>query len=218
MPDNFGRSFAELQAGTEFFERAANSQMEGPGIERLEEARRLGRPVLLVSGHIGNPYAEPVFLKGLGYEVGSVYRRLNNSFMNEKYVEALAGMGIPTFEKGKRGMVAAVRHLKNGGILGMLIDVHITGEPLMDFLGKPAATSTASADLALKYDAALIPVYALRCRNGLDFRVILQDEIAHSDPMSMMRAIVDGFEELVTSNMDQWFWIHRRWKGANKSS
>lgn len=218
VPDNFGRSFAELHYGQEFFERAANAVVEGPGIQHLKEARRLGRPVVFVSGHIGNPYATPIFLMKRGFEVGSIYRRLNNRFMNEKYVKSLQNMGIPTFEKGKRGMVAALRHLKQGGILGMLIDVHIADAPLMDFLGKPAATSTASAELALKYDAALIPIYAIRLPNGLDFRIVMQAEIPHSDAISMTRKIVDGFEDLVRSNMDQWFWIHRRWKGATVST
>ena len=73
-------------------------------------------------------------------------------------------------------------------------------------------TSIVPAELALKYDAVMIPVYAIRQPNGLDFEIVMHDPIPHSDAETMTPAINDGLEGLVRQHMDQWFWIHRRWK------
>ena len=73
-------------------------------------------------------------------------------------------------------------------------------------------TSTVTAELALKYGAEIIPFYAIRQPNGLDFRIELHAPIPHSDPMQMTQAMNDDLEEMIRTHMDQWFWIHRRWK------
>ena len=36
--------------------------------------------------------------------------------------------------------------------------------------------------------------------------------IAHSDPVTMTQQINDRLEAQVRQHMEQWFWIHRRWK------
>ena len=64
----------------------------------------------------------------------------------------------------------------------------------------------------MKYNAAFIPIYGLRGDNGLDFEVVVADEIPHSDPVTMTQAVCDDLERMVRANMGQWFWVHRRWK------
>ena len=111
-------------------------------------------------------------------------------------------------------MTQMVRHIKSGGVLGILTDLHAYGGARLNFFGKPAITSLVTAELALKFNAALIPVYAIRQENGLDFEVTVQAEIPHSDAETMTQAVNDGLESLVRENMHQWFWIHRRWKNT----
>jgi KDO2-lipid IV(A) lauroyltransferase len=105
-----------------------------------------------------------------------------------------------------------VRHLKGGGIIAIVADLHAHGGEDLTFFGKSAVTSIVPAELALKYNAAMIPVYAIRKENGLDFEIVMQDEIPHSDPKAMTQQVSDQLEELVRGHMGQWFWIHRRWK------
>ena len=73
-------------------------------------------------------------------------------------------------------------------------------------------TSLVNAELALKYGAEMIPVYGIRKENGLDFEIVMQDPIPHTDPETMTQTVNDKLEELVRQHMGQWFWIHRRWK------
>lgn len=210
--DNAGRMITELYAGKPFLKRAQAAPISGPGLEALEKARTEGRPVILVTAHFGNYDAARAGLIARGFSMGALYRRMANPFFNRHYVRAMERVGTPMFEQGKRGMVEMVRHLKKGGIIAIVADLHVHGGEPIEFFGKPAITSTVPAELALKYGAAIIPVYGIRQANGLDFEVLLNAEIPPSDPITMTKAVCDDLESVVRRHMGQWFWIHRRWK------
>jgi KDO2-lipid IV(A) lauroyltransferase len=214
VPNNAGRTLIELYSGSEFVARAQTAAMVGPGYAALEAARAAGRPVILVTGHFGNYDVSRAALIARGHNMGALYRRMSNPYFNAHYVRSITSIGTPMFEQGRKGMSQMVRHIKAGGVLGILTDLHAYGGARLDFFEKPAVTSLITAELALKYNAALIPVYAVRKENGLDFEIVVQDEIAHSDPETMTQAVNDGLEALVRENMHQWFWIHRRWKNT----
>lgn len=218
VPNNSGRTLIEIYSGAEFVDRAIRAPITGAGLAALDKARAEGRPVILVTGHMGNYDVARAALIHRGHNMGALYRRMSNPYFNAHYVESISKIGTPMFEQGRRGMLEMVRHLKKGGVLGILTDLHTIGGEKLEFFGKPAATGLVTAELALKYNAALIPVYGLRQQNGLDFRIVMPAEIPHSDPVTMTQAVNDGLEVLVREHMEQWFWIHRRWKvGQDRS-
>lgn len=212
VPDNVGRTLIELYSGAEFVARARAAPVTGPGLPALDAARAAGRPVILVTGHFGNYDAARAALIARGHNMGALYRRMSNPWFNEHYVRTITAIGEPMFEQGRKGMSQMVRHVRGGGVLGILTDLNAYGGARLDYFGKPALTSLVTAELALKYDAALIPVYSIRQPDGLSFEIRLLDEIPHSDPETMTQAVNDGLEALVREHMEQWFWIHRRWK------
>lgn len=212
VPDNAGRYLAELYSGGEFRARAAGTPATGPGLAALEQARAEGRPVILVTGHFGNYDAARIALIARGHHMGVLYRRMANPYFNDHYVRAMQDMGGILFEQGRRGMVEMVRHLRGGGVIAIVADMHAHGGRELRFFGQPAVTSMITAQLALKYGAMLIPIYAIRQPDGLSFRVELHDPIPHSDPETMMQQVNDDLEAMVRRHMGQWFWVHRRWK------
>lgn len=214
VPNNAGRTLIELYSGADFVEHAIKAPIKGPGYDALEKARAEGRPVILVTGHFGNYDVSRAALIAKGHNMGALYRAMSNPYFNAHYVRSITAIGTPMFEQGRKGMSQMVRHIKSGGVLGILTDLHAHGGARLDYFGKPAITSLITAELALKYNAALIPVYAIRQENGLDFEIVVQDEIPHSDATTMTQAVNDGLEALVRENMHQWFWIHRRWKNT----
>ena len=212
VPDNAGRALIELYSGRPFLERAYAAKVTGPGLAALEEARAEGRPVIFMTGHFGNYDAARAHMIHRGYEIGALYRRMSNTYFNEHYVRALSAVGTPMFEQGRRGMIEMVRHLKGGGLIAIVGDLHSHGGVAIDFFGKPAVTSTVPAELALKHNAIMLPVYAIRQENGLDFEIVMHPPIPHTDAKTMTQDLNDGLEALVREHMGQWFWIHRRWK------
>lgn len=212
VSNNAGRMIAELYAGEAFYDRAKAAPFRGPGLAALDRARSEGRPVILATAHFGNYDAARAALVARGHVMGSLYRRMANPYFNEHYVDAMKANHGLMFEQGKRGMVELVRHLKKGGIVAIVTDLHAQGGAWIDFFGKPAVTSTIPAELALKFNAAVIPVYAVRQDNGLDFEIVMNAEIPHSDALTMSKALSTDLEAIVRKHTGQWFWIHRRWK------
>jgi Kdo2-lipid IVA lauroyltransferase/acyltransferase len=106
-----------------------------------------------------------------------------------------------------------VRHLKSGGMLGMLIDQHMNHGAALQFFGHTAQTALSAAELALKYNALLVPTYAIRQPDGLSFQIVVDAPIVHGTAEAMTQALNDSLEQKVRGHLDQWFWVHRRWKG-----
>lgn len=212
VPDNAGRNMIELYSPEGFVERGRKAPVEGPGLDAIRAARAEGRPIIFVTGHFGNFNAARVAMIEQGFDMGVFYRPMANEFFNRRYIQAMDAISQPMFEQGRRGMMQMVKHLRSGGVLAILTDLNaLDGVPLQ-FFGKPALSPLATAELALKFDAPLVPVWAIRQENGLDYRVIVEEPVPATDPVTMTQEVNDRLEAMVRKHMDQWFWIHRRWK------
>ena len=212
VADNVGRTLIENYSNKDFMARMAKIDPVGPGMAALIAARDKGKPAILVTGHFGNYEAARASLVAQGFAVGGLYRAARNSYFNAHYVRTMEAFGGPVFAQGRRGTAGFVRHLRGGGQLVLLFDQDVRGVPQIDFLGQPARTATSAADLALRYNALLIPFYATRLPDGLNFAIELEAPIAHSDAATMTAALSASLETRVRANPEQWFWIHRRWK------
>lgn len=212
VPDNVGRTLIEIYSGTEFKRHVAGTPVEGPGVAALREARAAGRPVVMVTAHFGNFDALRATLVSQGHTVAGLYREMNNVEFNKHYVAALKEIGTPIFPTNRAGVTRFVRHLADGGIIGLLTDIYSSKGADVTFFGKSAPTAISACEWAVKYDALVIPCYGLRRADGLSFDLRLEAPVPHGDPVAMTQAINDNLEGWVRANMGQWFWIHRRWK------
>ncbi|WP_282601702.1 lauroyl acyltransferase [Paracoccus sp. PARArs4] len=213
VPDNAGRAIAEIYSGDEFTSRIhADDPLEGPGLPMLEEAFESGRPVIIACAHFGNYDAMRGALSGRGYPVGALYRPMNNEAFNRHYIPAITAISEPLFPRGRAGLSAMLRFLRGGGWLALGFDQHDRHSPELRFFDLPSKTVLTPAELAVRYDALLLPVHAIRKEDGLGFRVHVGDPVPHGDAKDMMQALNDDLEQLVRRHMGQWFWVHRRWK------
>lgn len=212
VPDNAGRTLIEIYSGAGFTDRFKHAPLAGDGVAALREAHAAGRPVVLVTGHFGNYDAPRAALIAAGFNVGALYREMNNGFFNPHYVAAISKIGMPVFPRGRQGLAGLIKFLRGGGMAGFLMDQYMWDGADLSFFGKPAPTALSAAELALKYNALVVPVYGVRQPNGLDFEVVCEAPIAHDTPEAMTQALNDSLEALVRQHMEQWFWIHRRWK------
>ena len=215
--DNFGRVLIENYSFADRMARAETWPPEGPGWADCEAARKSGRPIIVVSGHFGNYQAMQVSLNVRGYRLGGIYRPMNNPYLNAHYVRTFTEAGGPAFARGRRGLAQFVKHLRAGGQTAMLIDQYFADGVQLDFLGQPAPTSLSAAEMALKYDALLVPIYAERKEDGLGFTVTVESPIPHSDPRRMTQALNDSLAARVRARPDQWLWVHRRWKPGRQA-
>lgn len=211
VTDNAGRVLAEMYSVRGFLRRVGETPLSGPGVAALAEAQASGRPIIGISGHFGNYNAARVALVHAGHAVGGLYRPMANAYFNRHYSRAMERISQPAFVQGRRGLAQMIQHLRGGNMIALITDQRDADGAELSFFGRPALTPLSAAELALKYDALLIPCYGIRQPDGLSFKVIVEEPIAHSDPETMMQAFNDSLEARVRANMGQWLWIHRRW-------
>lgn len=216
--DNFGRTLIENYSTKELLARQEGAEVTGGGLEHLQQAAQDGRPVILVSGHFGNYEALRAALLGKGFDVGGLYRDMSNPYFNAHYVRTMQDLGGPVFAQGRKGTAGFVRHLKDGGQLVLLFDQHVQGAPLLKFLGRPARTAISAAELALRYNAVLMPFYGIRQRDGLTFDCVLEEPIAHSDAETMTQAMNDSIGKRIRAHPEQWLWVARRWRAEDQDT
>lgn len=216
VPANTGRMLTEISAPERFKAEIRPIEMQGPGLPALDAAREAGRPIVIPSGHFGNFDAARCALVQRGHKMGALYRPVDDPAIDKLFHDLLTGISEPVFPRGRKGLGQMVRFLRQGNAVAILLDQYVYGGAPLTFFGKPAPTSLSAAEMALKYDALLIPVYGIR--RGRSFDIIADNPIPHSDPLTMTQAINDSLEAQVRQHMDQWLWIHRRWKPELQSS
>ena len=210
--DNVGRTLAELYSPKEFKAIVANSPLLGEGLAAILDAQAAGRAVILVSGHFGNHDIARAVLASRGMAVAALYRPQRNPYFDRHFAATITAISAPLFARGRRGLADLVAHLRRGGMLGMLIDQSLSHGAPLSFLGHRALTALSAADLALKYNCLLVPVYGIRQPDGLHFDLLIEPAIPHTDAARMTQALNDSLSAQVRARPDQWFWIHRRWK------
>ena len=213
VPDNAGRALMEIYSGAEFTAHVtATDPLCGPGLPALEAAAAAQRPVILACAHFGNYDAMRAALAGRGWQVGALYRPMNNRAFNRHYVPAIEAIAQPLFPRGRAGLTGMLRFLRGGGMLCLGFDQYDHQGAMLRFFGLPSRTVLTPAELALRYEALLLPIAGIRQKDGLSFRVEVGAPVPPGEPAAMMQALNDDLEALVRAHMEQWLWIHRRWK------
>ena len=211
--DNAGRLLMEHFSIGELGERMARVAPEGAGLSALEEARASGRPIAMMTAHLGNHEAAWVCLIRHGLPLGGLYRPLSNPRVNARYEDAVTRHGYgPLFPQTRAGLGKLLRHMRAGGAAMMLNDIYGGSGVPLDFLGRPAMTSLSTADLALKLDALVLPFFAIRQPDGVSFRVEVEAPVTEQEPLALTQAINARVEARILAHPGQWLWMHRRWK------
>ncbi len=210
--DNFGRTLIENYSHQDFARHLRGTEPTGDGMLALAEAAAKARPVIFVTGHFGNHEAPRQVLTRLGHTIGGLYRPMANAYFNAHYAKTMTSWGGPVFAQGSKGTIGFARHLKSGGMGTLLFDVNSdAGEPI-EFMGRTAMTATSAADMALKFDALVLPYFGTRKADGLHFDIVVEAPIALSDPITMTAEMNARLAARVHQTPEQWFWVHRRWK------
>ena len=180
-----------------------------------------GRPVILISGHMGN-WELAVWIFGVfGFPMGVIARRLDNPYLDRFFLDFRSDTGHDLLDKnGASGEM--VERLEAGRHLAMLGDQDAGSHGLfVDFFGHPASTFKSIALLALRHQALVCVGYAIRLDSddGPErFEVGCEELIDTADfdgpdPVAdLTQAYTRALERIVRRAPEQYFWLHRRWK------
>ncbi|AHM05532.1 Lipid A biosynthesis lauroyl acyltransferase [Roseibacterium elongatum DSM 19469] len=210
--DNIGRTIIENYSPKEQIARYAGLTPQGAGWPVVARAQEEGRPMLFVTGHFGNWQVGRVALNARGLSIGGLYRPFNNPYANAHYVWSVEAVGGTAYSRDRRGLAAFLKTLRQGGQAAMMLDQYVSDGAFLTFMGKEALTSLSAAEMALRHDALLVPIYCPRLPDGQSFAIEIEAPIPPGTPEEMTQALNDSLEAQIRARPEQWFWIHRRWK------
>jgi KDO2-lipid IV(A) lauroyltransferase len=190
------------------------------GAENFDEAKRRGRGVLFLTGHMSAwelaPFAHALYGHPLHFLVRPVANRYVDALIN--HYRCLSGNRPIDKNRSAR---AILKVLGDGGTVGILSDHNTSLDEgvFVDFFGTPASTTSGLARIALRTDAAVVPgflhwdaalgKYRLRFEPAVEL-VRTGDEEA--DVRENTARFTRVIEDYVRAHPDQWLWVHKRWK------
>lgn len=189
------------------------------GFERLRAARAGHRSVIMFTGHLGAWELTAFAPSLLDYPLSFLVRRIDNPKI-ENLVEGIrTRLGNRSIDK-KSAARPMLRELNNGGTLGILIDLNSQPHEgvFVDYFGIPASTSVGIADLALRTNPVILPIFApwdpvrrkyvVKIEPPLEFEPTGNREDDARELTQIMTVVIERY---VRAYPDQWLWIHKRW-------
>jgi KDO2-lipid IV(A) lauroyltransferase len=215
--ENFGNYVGEFPYLDEEFLRNNTDRINIKGLENIEHLIKNNIPFIVFSAHISNwEFVLFSVLSAIG-KSAIIYRRINNEYIDE-YVKAkrsiLSPMMIAKGASAGRQIVKAVKEKRN---FIMLVDQKMNEGISLDFMGKPANTTTSPAQFAREFGYALVPARVMR-KGGVHFTVeiekhfmCLKTENKEADIHNATRSINNVISRWIKEDPKSWFWMHQRW-------
>jgi len=217
MWDNLGRLAAEFPHLEEFRFYEEGGRVEVIGVEQVDRLRDDGLPGIFFSAHIGNWEIISPGVTQRGMPPERVYRAANNRLVEWLYRQGRSAVKGALIPKGIAGVRLLLKSLKDGNHLAMMVDQKMNDGIAVPFMGRPAMTAPALAELALRFGCPVVPGRVRRLR-GAHFQVEVLPPLdlpdtgdRHADILAIMTRVNAIIEEWVRETPDQWLWLHNRW-------
>lgn len=191
-------------------------RVEVMGADNLLSAVASGRGIVLLTGHFGTQEFTGRIFPLLVPAIGALYRPNRNPFVDEvlRHIRARsATVMIP-----KQSMRRMIRLLRQGLPVWYAPDQshRRAMSALIPFFGEPAMTATALSEIARLGNALVVPVLPRRLGNtgrySLEILPALTD-FPGATPEDDARRVNALLEAHIRTAPEQYFWIHRRFKG-----
>jgi Kdo2-lipid IVA lauroyltransferase/acyltransferase len=207
--DVYLRSDEELYANSKFVNK-----------QYLAEALDRKKGVLLMTGHFGSWEAPCRILPMEGYGLAMITKRQRNRLF-DAYTNAIRERQGGTIIDMKNALKGVLVHTGHNDLIGILIDQDAGRRGVLaDFMGKPASNWKGTAKISLRFKIPIVPGYVIRNSDDtLTFKFEkMIDPLEYDDNeeniMLLLKRMNESLEEKIRQYPEQWFWVHKRWKGA----
>jgi KDO2-lipid IV(A) lauroyltransferase len=192
--------------------------IEFEGDERVAHAYARGKGVLFFTGHFGYWEIQAIAQPLVAYPVSVLARPLDNPSLH-RWLERIRTSTGNTVIYRQGAIRKVLRDLSNNRGVAILIDQHLHSPDVVyvDYFGRPAATTSALAALALRTGAAVVPVFALPLPGGR-YRFVYEHPVEppssdSADAVTQFtQRCTDVLEMYVRRHPELWLWMHRRWR------
>ena len=213
MWKNYGITFIEY-IYLKYFHKN-NSYVNVKDEANLLQIIKENKPVIFVSGHFANFELMSMEITKKGIPLATVYRPLNNFFLNP-FMEFLRKKYIckNQIKKGIGGVRESIYYLKKKKSIALMIDQRVSEGEKIEFFNKSAFTTTLPAQLSIKFNIDILPVYIERDREN-NYKIEFQKRIQPKDfanKLDLTKKLNRVLEKMVVRNLYQWILTHNRWK------
>jgi len=213
MWKNYGMTFIEY-IFLDFF-RKNNSHIQIVGEKNLDNIINKNKPAIFVSGHFANFELMSMEITKKNIKLATIYRPLNNFFLNP-FMEYIRKKYVceNQIKKGLKGVRESIEYLKKDISIALMIDQRVSEGEKIPFFGKLAFTTTLPAQLAIKFNVPIIPVFIERIDQD-KFRIEFFKEIYASNidnKINLTKKLNKVLENMILKNPNHWIWTHNRWK------
>ena len=213
MWENYGKTFIEYIFLNYFKKRNTHIKFENEDI--FTKIKNNNKPVIFVSGHFANYELMSMEITKRNIPLATIYRPLNNIFLNP-FMEILRRRYVCSnqIKKGINGVRQAIEFLKKKHSIALMIDQRVSEGKKIHFFDKLALTTTLPAQLSIKYNLEIIPVYIERLQDEkfiIEFQKPLQPN-NFENKIDLTCELNKILEKMVIRNPGQWIWTHNRWK------
>lgn len=190
------------------------------GFENFDAAKRRGKGVLFLTGHMSawelSSFAHALY----GYPLHFLVRPVSNRRVDALVNRYRCLSGNRPIDKNKSAR-AILKVLGEAGTVGILMDHNTSLDEgvFVNFFGVPASTSSGLARLALRTDAAVVPGFLLWDGSRRKYRLRFEPMVELSrtgneeaDVRENTQRFTRVIEDFIREHPDQWLWVHKRWK------
>ena len=217
MWKNYGKTFVEYLYLKKF--RNMNSHIEIKGEQILDKIKKNNKSVIFVSGHFANFELMSMELTKRNINLATIYRPLNNFFLNP-FMEYLRKKYIckNQIKKGLMGVKVAIEYIKKDFSIALMIDQRVGEGKRLPLFEHMALTTTLPAQMALKFNLDIVPIYIARKENDCfvmeiyEPLEILNNDDAETNKLNLSIKLNKTLEEMISRDPGQWIWTHNRWK------
>lgn len=185
------------------------------GYEHIEKAQAEGKGVLLLMAHSLHLEIDGRIF-GLKHEGIGFYRPHNNALM--EYYQYRGRCRSNKYMVGKREVRALIEALKQGEVCYYLPDQDY-GRNRCEFVPffavEDTATTTGTLLFAEQSQCAVIPMMSARLPGGQGYEIELLpafENMPSGNDAFDVTQINQWVEKAVSANLDQYMWVHRRFK------
>ena len=220
MWSNIGRTFAEYVFLKDFKLNKTNfDHIKITGVNHLDVIKKNNEPAIFYSAHLANFELKAMEIDKFGIKCAAIYRPLNNIFLNPLMEYLRMKYICPTqIPKGRMGMREIISRINDGYSIALMMDQRVSEGQKVPFFNKPAFTTTIPAQLALKYNCKLVPIFLER-KEGANFEMTIHEPYKiqrtgndDQDTKNITLKINQIIEKMILKNPTQWIWSHNRWK------
>ena len=189
--------------------------------EPFRRCVREGRGGIIVIAHLGNWEVIGVAAALAGHPNHALMRPIDNPWI-DAYLRRFRTQTGQAVIPRDRALAQMIRVIQRNKLLIVQVDQDARDAGVyVNFFGRPASTHRAPATLALKYNCPL--VIANVYREGLINHMIIDEPLYPDafrdapDPVkALTQAYTDRLETFIRQHPEQWFWMHDRWKTAER--